>query len=440
MTESGRPHLPDEIADWVTKPLARFLRIEAAAGVLLFAAAVLAMTLSNSAWSVPFLEFWQLEVGLRLGPLEFSRSIQHWINDGLMTLFFFVIALELKRELVLGELNNPKAVALPLAAAIGGMIIPASVYVGVTAGQPGSHGWGTVMATDTAFVMGCLALFGSRVPPSLRLFLLSLAIFDDVGAILLVAGGYSEDFNLYALTLAAGALAAVAGLARVGIRSIPVYFLMGSVVWLCFDASGVHATISGVILGLMTPTGIWVSDRRLRAILDRLLLQPRRLALGTSDQDRRRVRQAGRALSESLSPVERLEMMLHPWVGFCVMPLFALANAGVIIKGEEFGRPVPMAILGGLVLGKPIGVLGFTWLAVTTRLGVKDPQLSWPFLVAGAFLTGIGFTMSLFIADLAFAPDMLIGAKLGVMSASVCSASLGLLMLLLLTRASSHGR
>lgn len=434
MNDRSSTDLPHAIADRITKPFARFLKIEAAAGALLFLAALSALVLANSAWSTPFLAFWETPIGLHFGALDFTRSLRHWINDGLMTFFFFVISLELKRELVLGELRNLRAAALPFAAALGGMIVPVSIYLILVAGEPGMHGWGTVMATDTAFVIGCLALFGSRIPPALRLFLLSLAIFDDVGAILVVAVGYGEALNWPALALGVLGLGVVAGAARLGIRSIPIYFLMGALIWLCFDASGVHATIAGVVLGLMTPTRIWVSDLRLRAILGRVLAYPSGEHWSGDTADRRDLRQAGRAVAESLSPVERLEMMLHPWMGFAVMPTFALANAGVAITGADLGQSVSLAILAGLVLGKPAGVLGFSWLAVRLGLAARGASLSWPFLAAGAFLTGIGFTMSLLIAGLAYAPAMLSAAKLGILAGSICSAAIGISVLVWLTR------
>jgi NhaA family Na+:H+ antiporter len=434
MNDRSSTDLPHAIADRITKPFARFLKIEAAAGALLFLAALSALVLANSAWSTPFLAFWEMPIGLHFGALDFTRSLRHWINDGLMTFFFFVISLELKRELVLGELRNLRAAALPFAAALGGMIVPVSIYLILVAGEPGMHGWGTVMATDTAFVIGCLALFGSRIPPALRLFLLSLAIFDDVGAILVVAVGYGEALNWPGRARGVLGLGVVAGAARLGIRSIPIYFLMGALIWLCFDASGVHATIAGVVLGLMTPTRIWVSDLRLRAILGRVLAYPSGEHWSGDTADRRDLRQAGRAVAESLSPVERLEMMLHPWMGFAVMPTFALANAGVAITGADLGQSVSLAILAGLVLGKPAGVLGFSWLAVRLGLAARGASLSWPFLAAGAFLTGIGFTMSLLIAGLAYAPAMLSAAKLGILAGSICSAAIGISVLVWLTR------
>jgi NhaA family Na+:H+ antiporter len=425
--------LPPEIADRFTEPFARFLKIEAAAGGALLLATVAALILSNSAWSTPFLAFWETPIGLHFGSLDFTRSLRHWINDALMTLFFFVVALELKRELILGELQNLRVAALSFAGGLGGMLVPAALYLALMNGQPGMHGWGTVMATDTAFVIGCLALFGSRLPPSLRVFLLSLAIFDDVGAILVVAVGYGTTLNWGALALATLGLAAVAASARLGIRSVPIYFLLGGVIWFCFDASGIHPTITGVMLGLMTPTRVWVSDKRLRAILDRVLSYPKGEHWTGDTADRRDLRRAGTAVTESLSPVERLELMLHPCVGFAIMPIFALANAGIVISGADFGQPVSLAIFAGLAFGKPIGVLTFSWIAVRLGLATRAIDLSWPLLAAGGLFTGIGFTMSLFIAGLAYAPAMLSAAKIGILGGSAVSAAAGFLMLMWLT-------
>ncbi|TMV09142.1 Na+/H+ antiporter NhaA [Ruegeria sediminis] len=432
--------LPHETADIITRPFARFLKIEAAAGGLLLLAVLLALALANSPWQEAFLGFWEIPIGLTFGPVDFTRSLRHWINDGLMTLFFFVLSLELKRAIVLGELRNPRQAALPFAGAVGGMVVPVCLFLALMSGQPGMHGWGTVMATDTAFVIGCLALFGSRIPTALRLFLLSLAIFDDVGAILVVALGYGEALNWSALGLGLLGIGIIAAASRLGIRSVPVYFCLGAAIWLCFDTSGVHATIAGVILGLMTPTRIWVSDVRLRAILGRVLAAPAGDHRQGDAAGQRDLRQAGRALTESLSPVERLEMMLHPWVGFAIMPIFALANAGVTIDGADFGQPVSLAIIVGLVLGKPIGVFGFSWLAVRSGLAMLTPGLSWPFIMAGSFLTGIGFTMSLFIAGLAFDPEMLSAVKLGILSGSAIAATAGILVLILLTLLAAYAK
>jgi NhaA family Na+:H+ antiporter len=426
--------LPPEFADRFTKPFARFLKIKAATGGMLLLATFAALILSNSAWSTPFLAFWETPIGLHFGSLDFTRSLRHWINDGLMTLFFFVVALELKRALVLGELRSLRVAALSFAGALGGMLVPAALYLALMTGQPGMHGWGTVVATDTAFVMGCLALLGSRIPPSLRLFLLSLAIFDDVGAILVVAVvGYGDALNWTALALGALGLAVVVVAARIGIRSAPVYFLLGGVIWFCFDASGIHPTLTGVVLGLMTSTHGWVSDKRLHSILGRVLSYPRGDHWSGDTIDRGDLRRAGIAVTEALSPEERLEMTLHPWVGFAIMPIFALANAGVRISGADVGQPVAVVIFVGLVFGKPIGVLTLSGLAVRLGLATRPLDLNWSLLAAGSLLTGIGFTMSLFIAGLAYTPALLDAAKIGILTASVVSAAAGLLVLIWLT-------
>ena len=432
--EDNLSRLPKEFADRFTKPFSRFVRIEAAAAVILLVVTLGALTLSNSPWSRGFMALWETPVGLHIGSFEFSRSLQHWINDGLMTLFFFVVALELKRELVLGELSNLRMASLSFAAALGGMVVPAGLYVALQGGEAGAHGWGTVMASDTAFLVGCLAVLGTRIPQSLRVFLLSLAIFDDIGAILVVAIGYGGELNWVAIALAVLGLAIVLGAARVGIRTVPIYFLIGGFIWLAMDASGVHATITGVLLGLMTPTGGWVSNTRLRAILDRVIVRPRGDSVSKAASDRKALVLARVATREALSPVERLEMALHPWVGFAIMPIFAFANAGIPLSIEDFGGSVTVAIFAGFVFGKPIGVLALSWLAVRLGVAARPPDLDWGLIAAGGLLTGIGFTMALFIADLAFGQDVLGAAKLGILSASAVSAAAGVLALTWLTR------
>jgi len=432
MNEEGTG-LPTEIADRLTRPVARFLKIKVATGVILFVATVAALALSNSKWSIPFLAFWDIPIGLHFGSLDFTRSLRLWINEGLMTLFFFVVALELKHSLVLGKLHTLRVAALSFAGALGGMLAPAILYLALMNNQLGMHSWGTVVATDTAFVIGCLALLGSRIPPSLRLFLLSLAVFDDVGAILVVAVGYGETLNWAALGLAALGLVTMLGATLIGIRSAVVYFLLACLIWLCLDASGINPTLAGVALGLMTSTHGWVSDERLRAILERVLAYPKGDHWSGDSADRRDLQQAGVAVTEVLSPVERLEMALHPWVGFVIVPLFALANAGVAISGTDIGHPVFAAIFVSLVLGKPIGVIGSSWLAVRLGLATRPPDLSWSLLAAGGLLAGIGFTMSLFIAGLAYPPVVLDAAKIGILAASLASAAAGLVVLVGLT-------
>jgi NhaA family Na+:H+ antiporter len=422
--------LPKELLDRLTKPFARFLAIEAAAGAILLLSTVAALVLSNSPWAHSFLNAWETQIGFQVGAWELARSLKDWINDGLMTLFFFLVSLELKRELVLGELRNPRMAALSISAALGGMLVPAALYLMIQAGQPGQHGWGTVMATDTAFVIGCLALLGSRIPQSLRVFMLSLAIVDDIGAILIVAIGYSSHISWHALALAALGIAVV--------RAIAAHFLMGAFIWVAIDASGVHATVTGVILGLMTPARRWVSDDRLYAILKQVIAHPVSDEGSSSTKNRETLQVAEVAARETLSPVERLEIALHPWVGFVIMPLFALANAGVPISMDNLGGPVTIAIFVGFVVGKPVGVLSFSWLAVRSGIAMRPPELNWGSLAGGGMLAGIGFTMALFIANLAFSESLIGSAKLGILLASVVSAVAGLALLTWATAGSAR--
>jgi NhaA family Na+:H+ antiporter len=424
--------LPKEFVDRLTNPFVRFLHIESASGLVLLLFTVAALVLSNSPWADSFEHVWETQVGLQVGSLEFARSLREWINDGLMTLFFFLVALELKRELVLGELNQPRMAALSIAAALGGMIVPAAIYLALQSGQPGQSGWGTVMATDTAFVIGCLALLGSRIPQSLRVFMLSLAIVDDIGAILVVAIGYSSHIVWWPLAVAALGLVVTRAMSMLGFRGFPLYILVGVFIWLAVDASGIHATITGVILGLMTPARRWVSDERLYSILGQVIAHPANSESSRDTEDRQTLQMAEIAARETLSPVERLEIVLHPWVGFVIMPLFAFANAGLPLTLNDLGSSLTVAIFSGFVFGKPIGILLFSWLAVRLHIAILPPELSWRLLTGGSFLAGIGFTMALFIANMAFSENLIDSAKLGIFLASVFSAVAGLVLLRLL--------
>jgi len=421
--------LPRALVERLTRPFSQFVQIETTAGAVLLAATLVALLLSNSRWADAFLAIWEIPVGVQIGSAEAVRSLKGWINDGLMTLFFFLVALELKREIVLGELGKPRVAALSIAAAAGGMLVPAAIYLTLQSGQSGAAGWGTVMATDTAFVIGCLALMGSRIPPSLRIFMLSLAIADDIGAILVVAVGYSSHLAWAPLSLGIGGCVLVRGMAALGVRSIPVYFVVGGIVWAAIDASGIHATVTGVVLGLLTPARRWVSDDRLYALLDQVIAHPSGRGGSGITPDRRTLQVAEIAAREALSPVERLELALHPWVGFAVMPLFALANAGMPLSMQEFTSPVAAAVFVGFVVGKPVGVLTFSWAAVRSGIAIRPPDLEWTLVAGGGMLAGIGFTMALFIANLAFSADLIGQAKLGIFAASVVSAAAGLLLL-----------
>lgn len=420
------PDLPEQAIQQLVAPIHRFLHVEAASGVVLLACTLAALGLANSTFAEAYLSLWKSPVGIRVGAFELQHSLKHWINDGLMVVFFFVIGLEVKREIVRGELRDPRSAALPVAAALGGMIAPAAVYLLWQPGGPARDGWGIPMATDIAFVVGCLAVLGARVPQSLRVLLLSLAIADDVGAILVIAVGYTASLDWAALALGAACIGAVVAAARFGVRSIAVYTGLGVVTWFFFERSGVHATIAGVILGLLTPAESWVSGGLLRESVAR---SSEFLAGGGWPSPRQRrdaLHRVERVVREASSPLERLEARLHPWVGFAIMPLFALANAGVAFTPRSLADPVAIAVLLGLVVGKPVGVVGASWLATRLRLAQLPADVDGAVLVGAGCLAGIGFTMSLFIAGLALDAATLDAAKVGILAGSALSGTVGL--------------
>jgi Na+:H+ antiporter, NhaA family len=366
---------------------------------------------------------WHTYVGLEVGSFKLGGELGHFfINDVLMAVFFFVVGLEIKRELVAGELKDPQKAALPVAAALGGMIAPALIYYGLQRGTPGERGWGVPMATDIAFVVGAMALLGPRVPPSLKVMLLSLAIADDIGAVVVIAVFYSTGLSWGWLGAAAGAFALTYALNRVGVRSVAVYVVLGAVAWLSMLESGVHPTIAGVVLGLMTPSAAWVGATDFRLSVADVLGRIDDESIEVEGPERELLAFAAR---ESVSPLERLEGFLHPWVGFVIMPLFALANAGVAVKPEQVTSPVATAVAAGLFLGKPAGVLLFSLLAVRVGVAKLPDGVSWAMVTGGGFLAGIGFTMSLFVAGLALSDDLLAAGKIGTLCGSVASAAVG---------------
>lgn len=431
---SGFPRDPiDDIID----PLKRFMHIETSSGIVLVVVTFTALVLANSPFSERFLAFWKTPIGFRIGSFQAFHSLQHWINDGLMAVFFFVIGLEVKRELVMGELQDVRKAALPIAAAIGGMIVPASIYIFLLHGAPGERGWGIPMATDIAFVVGCLTILGSRIPSSLRIMLLSLAIADDIGAIVVIAIGYTESLNMTALILGIVGIGIIIGMMEVGIRNLAVYLFSMVLVWFAFHESGVHATIAGVIFGLLTPTQAWISEGRLGAIANNTC----NFLLGegwSGSPDRYdRLREIEVAARKSISPLQRFETELHPWVGFLIMPLFALANAGVKMQLSDFTNPVATGVLLGLLIGKPAGITFFSWLAVRLGLARLPNGVSWGAIVGSGFLAGIGFTMAIFIASLALEGNLLDAAKVGIIVGSFLCAIIGLAALVLLLPKSS---
>jgi NhaA family Na+:H+ antiporter len=411
--EEARP-----VERWV-RTVARFFQVEAAGGLVLLACVLAALVLANSPWAADFTRLWQTPFRVGVPGFELDKPLLLWINDGLMTIFFFVVGLEIKRELVVGELRDPRKVMLPVVAALGGMVVPAAVYLLLQAGREGAHGWAIPMATDIAFVVGFLALFGPRVPAGLKVLLLSLAIVDDLGAVLVIAVVYTADLYLPALGLAALGVGAVLALRWLRIRSAAVYAAVGAGIWLGFLKSGVHPTVAGVLLGLLTPARPLLGGRILLDVMADLSKRSGAdAAAGAPDHH------------DALSPVERLEEALHPWVAFVIVPLFALANAGVAVAVAGLGSPVALTVVAGLTLGKPAGIVLASWAAVRAGVARLPEQVNWRVMLGAGCLGGIGFTMSLFIAGLALQERLLEQAKVGTFAGSAASAALGSLLLL----------
>ena len=421
------PTFPAEPIHRLTTPLKHCLHIEAAGGIVLLAATIVALFFGNSPWAAAYQHFWHTPIGFSVGAWRMEHSLAHWINDGLMVLFFFLVGLEVKYELILGELRDTRQAILPIMAALGGMLVPAGVFLAIQHEGAAARGWGIPMATDIAFVVGCMAVLGKRMPHGLRVMLLTLAIADDIGAILVIAIGYSTGVDMTALAWAGGGLLAIAAIARLGVRAFLPYIILGVAVWYAFLVSGVHATLAGVLLGLMTPARHYVGPELFREFLDSSTTL---ITAEDTPAQRKLLEQANllrQAARETVSPLAYLQTLLHPWVTFVVLPIFALANAGVAIDVEQLFSPLALAVMFGLLLGKPVGVFLFSWASIRLGIAPLPVRTTWPMLFGGACLAGIGFTMALFIATLAMTDAaMLDQAKLGVLSGSVLSAMLGM--------------
>ncbi len=375
-----------------------FVQSEAFGGVLLVFAAAIAFSMANSPLSEFYFQIKKTYFGIAFGDWELKKALYHWINDGLMVIFFLLVGLEIKRELIQGELSRPRDAALAVFAALGGMIVPALIYVALNFNGDGLSGWGIPMATDIAFALGIMALLGKRVPIALKVFLTALAIVDDLGAVLVIALFYTESLNITALISSLVVLAIAALYGYLSGRKLLVFAIFGVIAWYYMLKSGVHATVAGVLLAFTVPLSTKHSYNR-------------------SD--------------EHHSPLHTLEHGLEPWVNYFIMPVFALTNAGVVLSGESFAAsPILLGCLFGLVLGKPIGVFLFSWLAVQCGLASLPNNVSWKQIFATGLLAGIGFTMSFFIAVLAFGQGVMLDqAKLGILGASIIAAVAGLTML-----------
>ncbi|HVL04888.1 MAG TPA: Na+/H+ antiporter NhaA [Acidimicrobiales bacterium] len=419
-THTGSPRADAVPGRRLPRPVRDFLDTEASGGILLLAGAVVALVWANSPWSASYQSFWHTGVNVSFGRYVLAGDLHRWVNDGLMVVFFFVVGLEVKKELIHGKLRDPRAAAMPAIAALGGMVVPALLYLLVNAGGDGARGWGVPMATDIAFSVGVVALLGNRVPSSLKLFLLTLAIVDDIGAIIVIGAFYSSGIQPQFLGAAVAIVFVIVLLNRGGVVWLAPYLGLGAALWLVTYASGVHATIAGVVLGLLTPARKLVPASLAREWANDL----------EDDPSAEELQAMTKLARHSVSPAERIAHVLHPWSSFLIVPIFALANAGVPIRAEAFETTGAAAVTGGimlgLVVGKTLGITGAAWLG--TRLGVaRLPEgATWPMLFAIAAVAGIGFTVSLFVAELAFARGPLQdAARIGVLAASTLAAVVG---------------
>jgi len=425
------PPLPTGPVDRWLAPVTRFLHIQAASGVVLLACTAVAIAVANSPLAEAFASLWKTPVTISLGGLALSGDIGHLIvNDGLMTIFFFVVGLEIKREMIHGQLRDPRQALLPVIAALGGVMAPAAIYLYLQWGEAGQHGWAIPMATDIAFVVGLVALFGTRVPIGLKILLLSLAIVDDLIAVLIIAFVFTDAITWNWLGWAGATFVLVHAFHRIGVRTVGVYLVLGVFIWLAFVQAGVHPTVAGVLLGLMTPAHAWLGQQ---SLADTFEAAWRRLREGAPVESAATASHAGLAAREAVSPLQRLEEGLHPWVAFVIMPVFALANAGVVLDPMSLGEPVAVAVAAGLAIGKPVGIMLLCVLAVRAGITRLPEGVTWPMLTGGACLAGIGFTMALFLNGLAFPlPDFAAqeaAGKIGTLAGSAVSAVVGTIVL-----------
>ena len=421
MNESARPSVTRPS---FTRALREFLATEVAGGAVLLIAAVVAIVWANSPWSASYVALWHTKASVAIGNWSLSLDLQHWVNDGLMAVFFLVVGLEVKRELLQGELNDRRRAMLPIAAALGGMVVPAAVYAIVNAGDPGVEGWGIPMATDIAFAIGVLALVAPRAPSSLRVFLLALAIVDDIGAIIVIAVFYSKSLAPAWLAAALAIVVLVYALRSRSSTLTPLFVALGAALWFCLHEAGVHATLAGVVMGLLAPAA---------PRLDR------EIALSRGDElldvfTPEAARETLRIAKLSVSELEWLLHGLHPVSSLIVVPIFALANAGVSLSADQLDSAltskVTLGIILGLVAGKLVGITGAAWLAHRSGLAQLPPDTRWAQIAGVAALGGIGFTVSLFITDLAFESSALVDeAKVGILAASVAASALGAVLL-----------
>lgn len=424
--------------DRILSPFQEFFHQEASSGILLIIATIIALFWANSLWADSYFHLWETKVTISIGSFGISKDLLHWINDGLMAVFFFVVGLEIKREVLVGELATPRQAILPIVAAIGGMAFPAAFYWVFNTNGPAQAGWGIPMATDIAFALGVLSLLGKRVPLSLKIFLTAVAIVDDLGAVLVIALFYTSEIVWISLLIGGLFLVALILMNKLGVRSPLVYSLLGLGLWVAFLKSGVHATIAGVLLAMTIPVRTRINTEEFMSNADYFLDEFRKYgkpgeSVLTNKRQRAAVQAIEIAAEHAQTPLQRLEHTLHPFVSYFIMPVFALANAGIIMKGNILAvltQPVTLGVMAGLIFGKQIGVFAASFLAVKFKWADLPSGMTWKRLYGISWLTGIGFTMSLFIASLAFGDsEFLSSAKTGILLASLIAGTVGALIL-----------
>lgn len=428
------------------------MHLEAASGITLIVASALALFMANSGLHHFYHDIVHFPVNLDIGSIKLHGTLHHWVNDALMVIFFFVVGLEIKREIINGELSNPRKAALPLFAALGGMVVPALIYAYFNmSGAEGAvlKGWGIPMATDIAFAVGVIALLGKRVPFSLKIFLLALAIVDDLGAVFVIAAFYTDHISAPSLGLATMACLGITLFRFLGVRAVLAYVILGIIAWFGFFTSGVHATIAGVVIGFLTPSRSLYKGNEFGKHVHNLTNQ----ALGKinyfedgkdtktelEEMDRKSFSELKNTVFEGLPPLDRLVDSLHPWVSFFIMPVFAFFNAGVEVSTEAASQflssPVSLGVLLGLVVGKPIGIMLFSYLSVLLKMASLPTGVNWKQVLGLGFLGGIGFTMSLFVTGLALTDPMQMDlAKMGILSASFIASICGATLLILFSK------
>ena len=426
---------PSYLVRAVRIPIQTFIHTEEIGAIVLLAAAAGALGWANSPWSDSYFDFWHIDISFDIHIFAISEDLEHLANEGLMAVFFFVVGLEIKRELVYGELSSFRKAALPIVAAAGGMAAPALIYLAFNSSGVGVVGWGIPMATDIAFALGVLALLGRRLPSELRVFLLGFAVIDDIGAIAIIATFYTDAIHWANLALGAAFFVAIAVCIRMGIKSLGFYLILCIAMWQFFLESGIHATLTGVLVAALIPSEPSLHRRDYAATVDELL-HDFRLAMENGDEEKAQtlVEQIEELSRSTEGPMERLNRIVHPWVSFVILPIFALANAGIVITPDTLAVAVnsriTLAVGVALLIGNPLGIVSMTWLAVRLGIGELPSSVTWRHVIGTAFLAAIGFTVAIFISGIAFGDPALVDqAKIGIFGASIIAGVTGFLIL-----------